>query len=145
MLQFKLLRPEDVTREILDILDILTETKYLLVAHAKAIIAHQLRHNIYTWVGFLDDKPVCMGSLVILSKIGRNGSRAALIEDVAVKPEFQHCGYGQSLIEFLKEKATTYNVYKITLNCSEKNRPFYEKCGFESKGYLMRIDHEQEI
>lgn len=135
-----LLRPNMITRAILDILNILTPTKNLSINEARNIITIQLKNNHYTYVGYIDGQPVCMGSFVILSKLGRNGSRSALIEDVAVKKELQGKGFGKMLIDFICKKAETYNVYKIFLNCSDYNVKFYENCGFKKSGNQMKIE-----
>lgn len=137
-IEFILLRPGQINREILDILNILTPTKQLSIIEARNIITLQLKNNHMTYVGYIDGEAVCMGSFVILNKLGQNGGRSALIEDVAVKPEYQNHGYGLSLINFLCKKATAYHVYKIILDCKDELEQFYSKAGFYKAGLYMR-------
>lgn len=139
-MEFLLLRPEMLTREILNILDILTETIKLPLSEARDIIKLQLDRNHYTYIGYKNGIPICVGSFIILSKLGRNGGRSAIIEDVVVSSFYQGYGYGKLLVEFLTKKASAYGIYKIFLNCSEQNTEFYVKCGFNRSGMQMKIE-----
>lgn len=135
-----LLRPEMITRDVLDILNVLTPTNKLSLGEARNIIILQLKVNHYTYCLYEDGIPLAIGSFIILSKLGRNGSRSALIEDVAVREGEQGKGYGKKLVKFLIKKAKAYNVYKIFLNCSDSNVEFYKKCGFKMAGAQMKIE-----
>lgn len=139
---FRLLRPESITRDVLDILNELSPTSKLTLGEARNIITLQLKSNHYTYVGYINENPVCMGSFIILIKLGQNGNRAALIEDVSVRHDMQKKGYGLMLVQFLCQKAETYKVYKIILNCNDNLIDFYRKCGFERMGNLMRKNLE---
>lgn len=139
-MEFLLLRPGQITREILDILNILTPTAKLSLTEAQNIITLQLKNFHMTYVGYENGKPLCMGSLVILTKLGNNGGRSCLIEDIAVRPEYQHGGMGKKIVGFLVDKAISYKVYKIILNCKNDLLPFYSKCGFSPAGLYMRMN-----
>jgi glucosamine-phosphate N-acetyltransferase len=43
----------------------------------------------------------------------------------------------RSIVEKLKALAREQRCYKAILNCSERNAPFYEKCGFQKKEVQM--------
>lgn len=139
MIEFLLLRPSQITRPILDILNVLSETKKLSLEEARNIITLQLKSNHYIYVGYEEGIPVCMGGFLLITKLGRNGSRDAIIEEVAVTQNKQGLGYGRKLIEFLLKKASQYNVYCVWLNCSDHNIAFYEKCGFLNLGNQMKM------
>lgn len=59
------------------------------------------------------------------------------IEDIVVHKEYRKLNFGRYIIDQLKHIGEQVGCYKIILDCSEKNVPFYEKCGFEKKGYEM--------
>lgn len=137
--EFILLRPGQITRPILDIINVLSDTKKLSLEEARNIITLQLKSNHYFYVGYENGEPICCGGFLIVTKIGRNGSRDAIIEEVAVRKDKQGLGYGRKLIEFLLRKASQYNVYCVWLNCSNENIAFYEKCGFSNRGNQMKM------
>lgn len=137
-----LLRPAQITRPILDVLNVLTDTQKLSLGEARNIVTLQLKNCHMSYVGYVDGEAVCFGSVIILVKLGRNGGKSALIEDVSVREDMQGKGYGLRLVKFLVKKAKSYNVYKILLNCTDDLVPFYEKAGFKRCGNCMRMDIE---
>lgn len=53
------------------------------------------------------------------------------IKNIAVKPEYQGCGYGKALINFLIHRYTgKYSIIQVGTGDSALTVPFYEKCGF---------------
>jgi glucosamine-phosphate N-acetyltransferase len=56
----------------------------------------------------------------------------AHIEDVCVSASRRRQGLGKRLIQHLIGEAR--DCYKITLDCSDENVPFYEACGLERRG-----------
>jgi glucosamine-phosphate N-acetyltransferase len=87
-----------------------------------------------------DGQIVAVGSLWVLQKIIRGYGKMGQIEDVVVLPEYRGSGFGKMIIDALIEKARERGAYKVILNCSDDNIPFYEKCGFTRKENQMRID-----
>jgi glucosamine-phosphate N-acetyltransferase len=87
-------------------------------------------------VGMDGDKVVCTGTLVTIEKL--NGEIFGQIEDVVVHPDYRGKGFGILIVEELKKLAQYH--YKIVLNCSKDNIPFYEKCGFKQAEVQMRLD-----
>lgn len=62
------------------------------------------------------------------------GNLTLEIKNVAVKPEYQHNGYGKKLIEFIEENyRKIYKTLKVGTGDSLLTIPFYEKCGFKEK------------
>ena len=76
-------------------------------------------------------------SLFIEQKI--NGKSAGHIEDVVVDTSMRGLGVGSALIESLIKIAKRERCYKVILNCSDKNIPFYSKFGF------LKIDNGMKL
>jgi len=95
-------------------------------------------------VATLDEKILGVASLITIDKILRSGSRMGLIEDVAVSPESHGLGLGKLLIEDLLALAEEKGCYKVVLNCSDDNVPFYEKCGMYKAENQMRWDRPKK-
>jgi hypothetical protein len=81
--------------------------------------------------GALDDSiltPPC--SLRNLGCVGH-------IEDISVAKDQQGKKLGLRIIQALDAIAQEKGCYKAILDCSEHNRPFYEKCGYKLAGVQM--------
>lgn len=76
-------------------------------------------------------------TVFIEDKIIHNFGKVGHIEDVVVDESMRGFGMGKKLIEIAKEECK--ECYKIILDCSDENKKFYEKCGFELKGNEMAI------
>jgi glucosamine-phosphate N-acetyltransferase len=59
------------------------------------------------------------------------------IEDVVVDSGYRGRQLGKKLLERLRQEAVEMGCYKIILDCSEENEPFYEKCGLTRKEVQM--------
>lgn len=87
-------------------------------------------HNIF--ILEVDNKIVGMGSLLIESKIIHRFGKVGHIEDIVISNENRGKGLGKFLVKKIVETARIeFNVYKVILNCSESNIPFYENCGLQ--------------
>lgn len=54
------------------------------------------------------------------------------IKNLAVKPEFQHQGYGRKMIAFIEDTYRgTFHVLQVGTGDSPMTIPFYESCGFQ--------------
>jgi glucosamine-phosphate N-acetyltransferase len=95
------------------------------------------QHQVVVVVSHETDKIVATGTVFIEQKVIRNMGKVAHIEDVVVDSGFRGKGIGKELITYLQDIALTQSVYKITLDCLDKNAAFYEKCGFEKNGCQM--------
>ena len=76
-----------------------------------------------------------IGSVTIFieTKIIHNFGKVAHIEDVIVDNTYRGKGLGKVLVQKGIDYAQKHDCYKIILNCSDENIPFYEKCGFSKK------------
>ena len=68
------------------------------------------------------------------------GSKVGHIEDVVVANQTRDKGIGRALVEKCIEFCKTDGCYKVILDCSNKNVPFYKECGFRVTENCMRID-----
>ncbi|KAI5818841.1 acyl-CoA N-acyltransferase [Pyronema omphalodes] len=80
---------------------------------------------------------VAVGSLVIERKFLRNLGSVGHIEDITVQSSEQGKKLGLRIIQTLDHIAQQVGCYKCILDCSEKNQPFYEKCGYKLAGVQM--------
>ncbi|KAL3825766.1 hypothetical protein ACJIZ3_021795 [Penstemon smallii] len=80
---------------------------------------------------------VATGSLFIEKKFIRNCGKVGHIEDVVVDSSVRGKQLGKKIIDFLSDHARAMGCYKVILDCSLENRPFYEKCGFKQKEIQM--------
>ncbi|KAF8970753.1 Glucosamine-phosphate N-acetyltransferase-like protein [Entomortierella lignicola] len=82
-------------------------------------------------------KIVAAGTVFVERKFIHELGLVGHIEDIAVSSDQQGKKLGLRIIETLKALGKQAGCYKVILDCSEKNVPFYEKCGFERKGVEM--------
>lgn len=59
------------------------------------------------------------------------------IEDISVAKDQQGKKLGLRIIQALDAIGVAAGCYKSILDCSEKNRVFYEKCGYKLAGIQM--------
>ncbi|EKD03941.1 hypothetical protein A1Q2_01765 [Trichosporon asahii var. asahii CBS 8904] len=84
------------------------------IFHARKLIMQQL---------------VAVGTVFVERKFTRGLGVVGHIEDIAVSKSMQGRKLGLYLIKSLEEIARTQGCYKVILDCSTANIPFYEKCG----------------
>ncbi|WUR02309.1 glucose-6-phosphate acetlytransferase 1 (GNPNAT1) [Vairimorpha necatrix] len=79
------------------------------------------------------------GTIFLEYKFIRGCSVKGHIEDIVVLKEKRGLGIGKRIIEHLLDYGKRKECYKIALVCEEKNKKFYEKCGFKEKEREMVI------
>ena len=79
-------------------------------------------------------------SVIIESKFLHCGSKVGHIEDVVVDKNTRGSGLGQKIVEHCIDYARDAGCYKVILDCSNKNVPFYINCGMYLSENCMRID-----
>ncbi|KAL0483030.1 glucosamine-phosphate N-acetyltransferase [Acrasis kona] len=89
-------------------------------------------------------KIIATASLIVELKFAHGCSKVGHIEDVVVDETYRGYKLGKRVIEELKSIATKQGCYKTILDCSEKNVPFYQSCGFVKKELQMRFDNPHE-
>lgn len=85
------------------------------------------------------DQIVACGTLFVEFKFLRNAGLVGHIEDIVVHKDGQGKGLGKRIIEILTDVAKQRGCYKVILDCSAKNVPFYEKCGYHHAGEQMAV------
>eukprot|EP00347_Sterkiella_histriomuscorum_P015501 403356790 len=85
------------------------------------------------------DKIVGSGTVFIEKKFLRECGICGHIEDIAVDSTYRGKKLGIRLIKMLKEISQLHHCYKIVLDCSDANVPFYEANGFKIKERCMAI------
>ena len=88
-----------------------------------------------------DNNGIIIGtaSVLIEEKFIHKLSSVGHIEDVVISKNYRNKGLGKLLINYCIEYAKSKYCYKIILNCSENNIPFYKKCGFINKNFEMSL------
>lgn len=86
-----------------------------------------------------NNKIIATGKILIEYKFHNNMSYLGHIEDIVVDENYRKYGIGKKIVEYLIDYGLKNDCYKVTLNCSDKNVEFYEKCGFKKKSNEMVI------
>ena len=144
-IEYRLLRREDLTKEYFDLLAQLTVSPYPLenceneeeiskvqeqMTAAFENLGQGNRTVILSAVNTETKKIVGTASLIIEQKLFRNLTKCGHIEDVVVDTTTRGKGVGSKLIQLLTECGKFKGCYKVILDCSAENMPFYEKNGF---------------
>lgn len=95
--------------------------------HATVLVIEDTRRRVL----------VASATLLVESKFIRSCGRVGHIEDVVVDAACRGMGLGALLVRRLSAMAREIGCYKSILDCADGMVPFYEKCGFESKGVQM--------
>lgn len=80
--------------------------------------------------------------LLIMDNLGHLGAPSAVVEDVAVLPEWQGRGVGKAMMRFALEECRKAGCYKLALSSNLKRaaaHSFYESLGFEKHGFSFLI------
>ncbi|KAI7899402.1 acyl-CoA N-acyltransferase [Cokeromyces recurvatus] len=135
------LRSNDYERGFLDVLKVLTEVGNHTKEEFKERFEYMKKHNHeYHTITISDDSKnqvVAVGTIFIERKFIRKNGLVGHIEDIAVRGNQQGKKLGLRIIQALKYIGAKRGCYKVILDCSEKNVPFYEKCGFTRKEVEM--------
>lgn len=108
-----------------------------------------LLHTIFAWrcVGYHrtlvaeeGGRIIGTATLVLSWKFLHGGRKAGRISDVATHADHVGRGVGTALVERLLEIAREEGCYKVTLNCSRLNAPWYQRFGFREAEVAMRIN-----
>ncbi len=96
-------------------------------------------HQIIIIEDYITNELIGTGTILIEPKILHNMGKVAHIEDIVVDKNKRGLGIGFKIINYLVNIAKEKKCYKVILNCSEENVPFYEKCGFNQKSKQMSL------
>ena len=94
-------------------------------------------------VALHEDRIVGTFALLIMDNLTHMGAPSAIIEDVAVDPEWQGRGIGKQMMQYAMGLCRDKGCYKAALSSNlkrEKAHAFYESLGFERHGYSYRVN-----
>jgi GNAT superfamily N-acetyltransferase len=86
-------------------------------------------------------------ALLVMDNLGHLGAPSAIVEDVAVDPQYQGHGIGAAMMKFALYRAQEYGCYKLMLSSNakrERAHAFYESLGFTRHGFSFRVDLRKE-
>lgn len=137
-MNIRLLKKEDYFDSILEILNQLSNVNLETTFEEFSNWIEMLPSNHYIFVVLVNDKVAGLATLLLEHKIIHTFGKVGHIEDVVISKEHRGKGIGKFLIKHLLHVAEKdFNVYKVILNCSESNIPFYENCGL--------VHHQQQM
>lgn len=94
------------------------------------------------YVAVRDGTIVGTFALLIMDNLAHLGAPSAVIEDVAVDPDWQGHGVGKAMMEHALSICRAKGCYKAALSSNvrrERAHAFYDALGFERHGYSFRV------
>lgn len=132
--------PQDYDKQYGELLEVLTGREQTVLSRARfETFLQGLGSHHQVWVGEEDGRVIATMTCLIEPKLLHGGSSVLHVEDVIVHPDFQKRGLGRRMMEKAKKVAEAHGCYKIILDCTSDNKPFYEACGFSSKQVQMSL------
>ena len=140
---------EAVTDDLTAVLDIyagagLDGGQRISPEEARAIHARFTAYPYYhLHVAVLGAEVVGTFALLIMHNLGHCGAPSAILEDVAVVPEWQRRGVGRAMLEFAMRRAADAGCYKLALSTNRRRgeaHRFYEALGFQRHGFSYVVD-----
>jgi GNAT superfamily N-acetyltransferase len=89
-------------------------------------------------VAIVDGEIVGTYVLQIMEKLGKRGTPAGVVEDVAVLPSRQGQSIGRAMMEHARDACRQAGCYKLALSSNlrrEDAHRFYDSLGFERHGF----------
>ena len=129
-------------RGLYDTLTNLTTVGSFTHAQAKQWLHEMHAQRSHLFIAVTNDNTIigCL-TLLVERKLIHAGGLVGHIEDVATRKGYEGKGIGKALVHAAVAKAKLLGCYKVILDCNEeKNKVFYEKCGFHKHEICMRID-----
>jgi len=139
--RIRLLEKEDFERGFFETLENLRSVGNLSVERAREIygeIKSNPNHTVY--IAELDGQVVGVTTLLTEPKFIHEGGRVGHIEDVATRKGYEGKGIATALISTAVEEARRRGCYKVILDCSLSNVPWYVKLDFYPHEIEMRKD-----
>lgn len=121
--------------------------KVLELEEAETIFEHISAYPDYTiYVATSEHQIVGTFALLVMENLGHLGAPSAIIEDVAVDPQWQGQGIGTKMMRYALEVANLKGCYKAVLSANLKRKrahAFYESLGFKLHGYSFHVCAQQ--
>lgn len=109
--------------------------------------------KLRSWPGYrlfavlADGQVVGTYTLAIIGKLGKRGTPAGVVEDVAVPPSCQGQGIGRAMMAHAIDECRKAGCYKVALSSNVKREGahrFYESLGFTRHGYSFATFFQAE-
>lgn len=135
------LAASDYEKGFLDVLGMLTSVGNMPKKDFLDRFAYLKKHNHEYFTIVIEDvnvgKIVGAGTIFVERKFVHHNGLVGHIEDIVTHSDYRGFNLGKLVIESLKYIGEQTGCYKIILDCSDKNIPFYVKCGFVQKEIEM--------
>ncbi len=140
-MKIRRIKEEDFKKGFLETLSNLSSVS-LTSKKAERIYKKQIKDNpVYNmFVAELENEVVGVITLLMEQKFIHSGGKVGHIEDVVARKGFQGKGIGSALVKRAIAEAKKQDCYKVILDCSQENIPFYKKFGFKVRETEMRLD-----
>ncbi|MGE5381510.1 MAG: N-acetyltransferase family protein [Methylocystaceae bacterium] len=120
--------------------------RVLTVEQAREIFGKFKQYPNYTLYAALNgEQLVGTFALLIMDNLAHLGALSAVVEDVAVGPEWQGQGIGKFMMGFAFDICRQQGCYKMTLSSNMKRKTahaFYERLGFKKHGFSFIFELE---
>jgi glucosamine-phosphate N-acetyltransferase len=140
-MSLRLLQAQDYDKGVIELLSQLTsidKNKISREQFEKYVWQLDTNPNHKQYVYERDGTIIGTGTILCEPKLIHNLGVVGHIEDIVVDANHRNSGIGYTIIERLTQYAATERgCYKVILDCAEKNRAFYEKCGYKLHGIQM--------
>nr|CAG4647474.1 EOG090X0FKI [Megafenestra aurita] len=93
-------------------------------------------HGTYYCTVIIDttkDRVVGASTLLMERKFIRGCAWRARLEDVVVSPDYRGKQLGKCIVEILTNLGKALGAYKMTLDCKDSMKPFYESLGYAAE------------
>lgn len=121
----------------------LDDGQVLPLSEAERLFERMARYPDYkVYVALCEGRVVGTFALLVMDNLGHMGAPSAVIEDVAVDPQWQGRGVGRTTMAYALQLCREKGCYKAALSSNlkrERAHAFYESLGFERHGYSFRI------
>jgi glucosamine-phosphate N-acetyltransferase len=139
---FRLVTPDDFGSGFLEVLNQLAPVRSYDEKHFHDVWKEMVTQGKHVYVGEIEGKVVCTGTLLLERKLYYGGCYFGHIEDVVVDEGYRGKGIGLKLIKWLIEDAKSNNCALIVLDCMDDKVDFYIKSGFYRRGNQMNLDFQ---
>jgi GNAT superfamily N-acetyltransferase len=120
------------------------DSQVLPLRQAQDIFSQMRRYPCYKlYVALVGQEVVGTFALLVVENLAHMGASSGIIEDVAVRPDWQRRGIGTKMVKRAIDLCRDMGCYKLALSSNEKRgaaHAFYESLGFRRHGYSYLID-----
>ena len=136
---------DDLDKGFLEVLDNLLSPNinYKLARDILKEIKSNPLHKVFIAKDDTTDKIIGTTTLLVEPKFINRGMKVGYIEDVSIRKGYEGRGIGRQIVDYVTNYAkTVQQCKKVLLYCSEKNKIFYEKLGYDlsTDTFVMKND-----